>query len=164
MKNLVRRILLVALSAVALCLAGCKDVQNIKNIKVTSVALESITPYGLRGVTASIAVGMDNPSFSVDLSEIEGALKLSGKVLGRMAMDPFTLHGKSSEMYHLSANVTIEPGVGLGEILSLLDMETINKCVVDVSVKATLKNGLTKVLTFNDIPVKDLIGQTYEKI
>lgn len=157
MKNLLKRVILIAVSAMALCLTGCKDIQNIKNIKVTSVAVETISPNGLRGMTVGLAVGVDNPSFHVDLSEINGALKLSGKVLGRVTMDPFTLHGKSAEIYHLKAAVTIEPGVTLSELAALLDMETLNQCMVDVSARATLKNGLSKVLNFNDIPVKDLL-------
>ena len=157
MKNLLKRILLIAVSAMALCLTGCKDIKNIKNIKVTSVAVETITPNGLRGMVIGLAVGIDNPSFNVDLSEINGALKLSGKVLGRVTMDPFTLHGKSAEIYHLRAVVTIEQGVTLSELAALLDMETLNQCMVDVSARATLKNGLSKVLNFNDIPVKDLL-------
>lgn len=157
MKNLLKRVILIVVSAMALCLAGCKDIQNIKNIKVTSVAVETVSPNGLRGMTVGLAVGVDNPSFHVDLSEINGALKLSGKVLGRVTMDPFTLHGKSAEIYHLKAAVTIEPGVTLSELAALLDMETLNQCMVDVSARATLKNGLSKVLNFNDIPVKDLL-------
>lgn len=157
MKNLLKRVILIAVSAMALCLTGCKDIQNIKNIKVTSVAVETISPNGLRGMTVGLAVGVDNPSFHVDLSEINGALKLSGKVLGRVTMDPFTLHGKSAEIYHLRAFVTIEQGVTLSELAALLDMETLNQCMVDVSARATLKNGLSKVLNFNDIPVKDLL-------
>ena len=157
MKNLLKRVILIAVSAMALCLTGCKDIQNIKNIKVTSVAVETISPNGLRGMTVGLAVGVDNPSFHVDLSEINGALKLSGKVLGRVTMDPFTLHGKSAEIYHLRAVVTIEQGVTLNELAALLDMETLNQCMVDVSARATLKNGLSKVLNFNDIPVKDLL-------
>ena len=157
MKNLLKRVILIAVSAMALCLTGCKDIKNIKNIKVTSVAVETITPNGLRGMVIGLAVGIDNPSFNVDLSEINGALKLSGKVLGRVTMDPFTLHGKSAEIYHLKAAVTIEPGVTLSELAALLDMETLNQCMVDVSARATLKNGLSKVLNFNDIPVKDLL-------
>lgn len=157
MKNLLKRVILIAVSAMALCLTGCKDIQNIKNIKVTSVAVETVSPNGLRGMTVGLAVGVDNPSFHVDLSEINGALKLSGKVLGRVTMDPFTLHGKSAEIYHLRAVVTIEQGVTLNELAALLDMETLNQCMVDVSARATLKNGLSKVLNFNDIPVKDLL-------
>ena len=157
MKNLLKRVILIAVSVMALCLTGCKDIQNIKNIKVTSVAVETVSPNGLRGMTVGLAVGVDNPSFHVDLSEINGAVKLSGKVLGRVTMDPFTLHGKSAEIYHLKAAVTIEPGVTLSELAALLDMETLNQCMVDVSARATLKNGLSKVLNFNDIPVKDLL-------
>ena len=43
------------------------------------------------------------------------------------------------------------------EILSLIDKETLNQCMVDVSVKATLKGGVSKRLKFNDIPLTDLL-------
>jgi hypothetical protein len=93
----------------------------------------------------------------VELSEIEGSLKLSGKVLGRMAMAPFLLHARSAETYHLKASLKIEQGVSLGELLALTDTETLNNCMVDVSARATLKGGVSKVLKFNDIPLTDLL-------
>jgi hypothetical protein len=53
--------------------------------------------------------------------------------------------------------VSIEPGVTLKELVALTDMETLNTCTVDVSVRATLKGGVSKVLRFNDIPLTDLL-------
>ncbi len=153
-KKLVQKLSLALLCAVTLCLAGCGD---IRDLEVTSVQIESITPNGLRGVNVGLAVGIDNPAFQVGLSEIEGSLKLSGKVLGRMTMAPFVLRARSAEIYHLEASLSIEQGVTLMEILSLTDMETLNKCMVDVSVKATLKGGVSKRLNFNDIPLTDLL-------
>ena len=153
-KKLVQKLSLALLCAVTLCLAGCGD---IRDLEVTSVQIESITPNGLRGVNVGLAVGIDNPAFQVGLSEIEGSLKLSGKVLGRMTMAPFVLRARSAEIYHLEASLSIEQGVTLMEILSLTDMETLNKCMVDVSVKATLKGGVSKLLNFNDIPLTDLL-------
>ena len=154
MKKLIHELSLALLCAVALFLSGCG---NIKDLEVTSVEIESIAPNGLRGVNVWLAVGIDNPAFQVSLSEIEGSLKLSGKVLGRMAMDPFVLRARSAEIYHLRTSLNIEQGVTLTEILSLMDMETLNKCMVDVSVKATLKGGVSKHLNFNDIPLTDLL-------
>ena len=130
---------------------------DVRDIKVTSVNIESISLNGFRGANVDLAVGIDNPAFHVELSEIEGSLKLSGKVLGRMAMDPFVLHARSTEIYHLKAAVSIEQGVTLRELVSLTDMETLNSCTVDVSVRATLKNGVSKVLRFNDIPMTQLL-------
>lgn len=153
-KKLVQKLSLALLCAVTLCLTGCGD---IRDLEVTSVQIESITPNGLRGVNVGLAVGIDNPAFQVGLSEIEGSLKLSGKVLGRMTMAPFVLRARSAEIYHLEASLSIEQGVTLMEILSLTDMETLNKCMVDVSVKATLKGGVSKQLNFNDIPLTDLL-------
>ena len=153
-KKLVQKLSLALLCAATLCLSGCGD---IRDLEVTSVQVESVAPNGLRGVNVWLAVGIDNPAFQVGLSEIQGSLKLSGKVLGRMTMDPFTLQARSAEIYHLRTSLNIEQGVTLTEILALMDMETLNKCMVDVSVKATLKGGVSKRLNFNDIPLTDLL-------
>ena len=153
-KKLIQKLSFALLAAAALCLSGCGD---IRDLEVTSVKIESVAPNGLRGVNVWLAVGIDNPAFQVGLSEIEGSLKLSGKVLGRMTMDPFVLQARSAEIYHLRTSLSIEQGVTLVEILSLTDTETLNKCLVDVSVKATLKGGISKRLNFNDIPLTDLL-------
>ena len=154
MKKLVGRLVLALLCAAVMCLTGCGDVRDIK---VTSVDIENISLNGFRGANVDLAVGIDNPAFRVELSEIEGSLKLSGKVIGRMTMAPFVLHARSTEIYHLKTTVTIEQGVTLMELMALTDMETLNKCTVDVSVRATLKGGISKVLRFNDIPMTDLL-------
>lgn len=153
-KKLIERLALVLLSAVLLSLTSCGDVRDIS---VTSVDIESISLNGFRGADVALAVGIHNPAFQVGLSEIQGSLKLSGKVLGRMAMDPFILHARSTEIYHLKTSVSIEQGVTLRELVALTDMESLNKCTVDVSVRATLKNGVSTVLRFNDIPMTDLL-------
>jgi hypothetical protein len=154
MKKSVGRLALALLCAAVMCLTGCGDVRDIK---VTSVNIENISLNGFRGADVDLAVGIDNPAFRVELSEIEGALKHSGKVLGRMTMAPFVLHARSTEIYHLKASAAIEQGVTLKELMALADMEALSKCTVDVSVRATLKGGVTKVLKFNDIPLTDLL-------
>ena len=153
-RKIVGKLPVLLLCVLVMCLAGCN---KVKDIKVTGVMLENIAPNGLRGLDVALAVGIDNPAFHVELSEIEGALKLSGKVLGRMAMDPFVLHARSVETYHLKASLSIEQGVSFSELLVLTDMATLNKCTVDISVRATLKGGLSKVLRFNDIPMTKLL-------
>ena len=153
-KELIKKLPVLVLCVLVLCLSGCN---KVKQIKVTSVALESVGLRGLKGLDVGVAVGVDNPAFSVDLSEIEGALKHSGKVLGRVSLDPFTLHGRSAEIYHLRALVSLEKGVGLQEILPYMKVEMLEQCTLDVSVKVTYKKSVSKVLNFKDIPVKKLL-------
>ena len=154
MKKLLERLALVLLVVAVMCLSGCGDVRDIK---VTSVNIENISLNGFRGANVDLAVGIDNPAFQVELSEIEGSLKLSGKVLGRMTMAPFVLHARSTEIYHLKTTVNIEQGVTLRDLMVLTDMEALNRCTVDVSVRATVKGGISKVLRFNDIPMTKLL-------
>ena len=153
-KELIKKLPVLVLCVLVLCLSGCN---KVKQIKVMSVALESVGLRGLTGLDVGVAVGIDNPAFSVDLSEIEGALKHSGKVLGRVSLDPFTLHGRSAEIYHLRALVSLEKGVGLQEILPYMKVEMLEQCTLDVSVKVTYKKSVSKVLNFKDIPVKKLL-------
>ena len=162
MKKFSGSLSVIILCILAICLSGCS---KVKDIKVTSMQVEDVKFRNFTSVNVFLAVGIDNPAFEVQLSEIQGSLKLSGKVLGRVAIDPFLLHGHSAEMYHLKALVSIEPGVSLTEIMQLLDSETLKKCMVDASARATVKGGLSTVLNFNDIPVKDLLETSqYEKI
>ena len=161
MNKIVGRLSVLVFCVLAICLSGCS---KVKDIKVTSMAVEDVRFNSFTSVNVYLAIGIDNPAFEVRLSEIQGALKLSGKVLGRVAIDPFVLHGRSAEIYHLKAVVSMASGVTLTEIMQLLDSETLNRCMVDASARATIKGDVSKVLHFNDIPVKELLETPeYEK-
>ena len=95
--------LILLLSVMLLALSGCKSVRNVKNISVSSVKVEAIAPQGLQGINVFLAIGVDNPAMQITLENINGALKYSGKVLGRVSVDPFTLQARSAEIYHLRA-------------------------------------------------------------
>ena len=138
----------------ALSLTGCG---RVKDITVTSVKLESIAPQGLKGVNVYLAVGIDNPAFQIGLEDIHGALKHSGKVLGRMTMDPMVLQRRSAEIYHVKAFVSLGEDARLRDLLMLTDMAKLNECTIDVSATPRLKSGLGAPLTIKDISVKKLL-------
>lgn len=154
MKNNVHKLLILILSVSLFSVTSCK---KVKDISVTSVAVESVSPQGLQGLNVYLAVGVDNPAFQVGLEDIDGALKYSGKVIGRMTMDPFVLWARSAEIYHLRAYVTLGEDATLRDLLMLADMERLNECMVDVSVKVRLKNGTMVPLKIKDIPLKKLL-------
>lgn len=138
-------------------LGGCK---NVKDIRVTSVNVESIAPQGLKGVNVFLAVGIDNPAFQIALEDIDGAVKHSGKVLGRVTVDPFTIWARSAEIYHVKAFVTLGEDARLKDLLLLTDMTKLYECTVDVSATPRLKNGLGAPITITDIPLKKLLEKT----
>ena len=140
-----------------LTLGGCK---KVKDIRVTSVAVEAISPQGLKGINVFLAVGIDNPAFQIGLEDIHGALKHSGKVLGRVTVDPFTVQARSAEIYHLRAFVTLGEDATLRDLLMLTDMAKLNECMVDVSATPRLKSGIGAPLTIKDIPLKKLLEKT----
>jgi len=122
-----------------LALSGCKSVRNVKNISVSSVKVEAIAPQGLQGINVFLAIGVDNPAMQITLENINGALKYSGKVLGRVSVDPFTLQARSAEIYHLRAFVTLGEDATLKDLLMLTDMTKLQECMVDVSVTPRIK-------------------------
>lgn len=148
------RFLIVIMSLVVLMLSGCK---NVKDIKVTSVQIESISPQGLKGINVYLAVGIDNPAFQIGLEDIHGALKHSGKVLGRMTLDPFVLQAKSAEIYHMKAFVSLGEDATLRDLLMLTNVDRLNECTIDVSAVPRLKSGLGAPLTFKNISLKELL-------
>lgn len=147
-------ILVVLMATVMLGLTGCN---KLKQIRVTSFDIEAVSPQGLRSLNVFVAVGVDNPAFQIGLSEIEGTLKYSGKIIGKLAMDPFTLQAKSAEIYHLKALVSLAEGAGLRDLAVLMDQEALNECLVDIQVRPELKSGLAKTITLKDIPLKKLL-------
>lgn len=149
-----RRLLVLIVAAILLSLTGCN---KFKDIKVKSVKVEKVTPMGIRGVKANVAVEIDNPAPQVKLSEMEAVVKYSGKKLGKLTVDPFTMEGKTVKKYHLKAKMTLDSGVSFYDMLMFLDRDFKENCVVDVTVKGTLKGGLSKTIHKNDIPLKTLI-------
>ena len=155
-------ILVLALVSAVFLLGGC---QKIKDIRVTSAKIESLNIRGLSGVEIRLAVGVDNPAQQITLSEIEGEVKHSGKVLGRVAVAPFVLKPKIHETYHLEATVSIAEGATLRDLMKFTDLRKLGECTVDISALAKIKGGAKKRLTVRDIPLEELLERvSNEKI
>lgn len=144
------------MSVLVLLLGGCK---KVKDMKVTSFELESIAPHGLTALDVFVAVGIDNPSIQVGVEDIRGSLKRSGKVLGRLTVDPFVLKARSSEIYRLKATMRLGEDANLRDLLQLADQTALDQYVVDVSVKVRHKSGVAAPIEINDIPLKKLLNE-----
>ena len=142
--------------AFMLCMTSCK---NVKDIKVTSVQVEALSPRGFKSMDIYVNVGVDNPAKQVKVSEIEGNILRSGKVIGKLAVDPFTLIAKSHEVYSLKANVALAQGAGIKELMVLASPGGLDDCTIDLTAKAAYGKGAMMPLKFNDIPLKELLDK-----
>lgn len=148
------RLVYVILAALVLSLTSCN---KFKEIEVESVKVMNVTPKGLTGVDASIELGIDNPAPRITLSNIEGKLKYNGKVIGTVTIDPFTIKGRETAKYNIKAKVRLGSDFGLVDAFHLIRKRDWDECVVDVTAKGTLRGGLSKTMTYTDIPAKDLL-------
>ena len=162
MENRRLKLVVLALVSAIFLLGGC---QKIKDIRVTSAKIESLSIRGLRGADIALAIGVDNPAGQIDLSEIEGELKHSGKVLGRVAVAPIVLKPKTHEKYQIEATVKIGEDATLRDVMMFADVRKLGECTVDVSALAKIKGGGKKKIAVKDIPMKELLERvSNEKI
>ena len=149
-----RRLIVLALAFMLVGLTGCN---KFSQIKLNDATLEKITPQGLRGVDLDLDIEVDNPAPRIKISDVEVVLMHSGKVLGKVTVDPITLQGKSVEHYDLKARMTLDQKVTVYDVLMLLDNAFIDKCTVDLTAKGTLRGGLSKTIRKKDVPLKKLM-------
>lgn len=157
MKNNRFIILILTIVTTIVSLSGCGGIKKLEDMKVTSAAVRNVMPDGLRAVKLELAVGVDNPGTQVSLSEISCSFKHSGKVLGNVVVDPFTLHARSEETYDLKANVSLSETTSLFDLGKLLDKAVLDEATVDFSAIVKLKSGVSRKLDYKDIPVKKLL-------
>lgn len=148
---------MILVVATLFVMIGCADIKRLKDIDVNSVSLESFRPRGLRGATVVLLVEVDNPGAQLSLSEISAELEHSGKVLGKVAVDPFTLQGKTADTYRLEAELSLAEGANVLDLGALLDEKALEKMTVDVSTDVRIKKGKTRTVKYNDLPLKKLI-------
>ena len=155
-----RRLIVLVLAAMLVMFTGCG---KFKDIKVNSVKVEKVSPYGLRGLDVALDVEVDNPSVQIKLSDMQADVEYCGKVLGKVTVDPFTMKGRSVETYHLKAKMILDEGLSFYDMLMLLDKNFMEKCLVDITVKGKLRGGLSKTVTKNDVPLKKLVEYADKK-
>ena len=152
------KIKLFALALVSVLLVtGCADIKRLKNLEVESVVVENFRPRGLRGATVTLLVEVDNPGALFSLSEISADVEHSGKVLGKVAVDPFTIQGKTLDTYRLNAELSLAEGVSVLDLGKLLEKKSLEKMTVDVSADVRIKKGKVRTMKINDLPLKKLI-------
>lgn len=157
MEKIIRKIVLVVMSALLLCMTGCVNIKKLQEIKIVNAKLENLSAVSLRQYVVTGSLTVDNPAVQLTLSEISGTLKHSGKIIGNIVVDPFTLNAKSEQTYSLRAEAKIADGVGLMELAKYVDKAVLNECVVDLKADVQVKNGKVRTIALDDIPLNKLL-------
>lgn len=146
---------LLLLCAAVMTLASCG---KISEIRPTSFELESLSPKGLYSLGLDFKLGIHNPAMQIALSDIFAEVMLDGKVVGNLSLAPFVMEAKSDKTYDMNALVALNKGFSIINLLPMMkDPESLKNAYVNVKVKATLKNGLSKNLEWKEIPVEKLL-------
>lgn len=149
-----RRLIVLAVAVILITCTGCS---SYRDIKINSAKVESLSPYGIRKADVDLAVEIDNPTVRVKLYDMEATLEHSGKVLGKITLDPFILKGRTVETYNLKGHMSLDKNLTLADLMVVLDKNFMDNCVVDFTVKGKVGGALTKTVTRNDVPLKKLL-------
>ena len=149
------RIAVAALAA--LCLCSCAN--SFKDIKVTSCDLVSISPKGLSALDAAIAIGVDNPTVQVTLTNMYALVKMDGEPCLHFTADDVTLAPKSQDIYNIDVHGNIDGSFNPFQILTLFQGSSLDAVTIDVWFRGVLKNGFGKDFEYKDIPIKDLLDK-----
>ena len=144
---------LSALFAALSLSASCGDPHDIKleSYDITSLALN-----GLRGVDASLALEINNPSVKLKVTDIEGRLCRDTTTIAYFSAEDFVLKRKCTEVYPINCTMNLDKGVTLLDVLNLVKNYKTSDILVDLS--ANVSHGPVKrSVVRNGIPVKKLI-------
>ena len=126
-----------------LALTSCN---KYKDIKVTSQKIESYKIDGFKAVDLGLALTVDNPAGKVEILELNGKLKHSGKVIGKIDVTPFILQPRKTDVYHLKLRFTLDSGFGFKDALSFLKFKDVLTAIKKRDVMALINTDFVDEL------------------
>ena len=150
-----RRLFILIMTAMVLSmLTGCSA---DRGLKVTSCAVSSVTPSGLKALKAVLKVGIVNPMSALTISKIDGVINNDGKPLATFNTGKIKVSRKSDKVYPITCNGAIAEDVGMMDLLKFASSQDFSAMTVDLAVKVRFKLGICKTFRFKDIKVTDLM-------
>lgn len=157
MKRRIRISLALLLSVI--CLSGC--MRRFKEIKVTSAALESLQPDGLRNFDAVIGLGISNPAPAFNILHLRAEILRDTLEIAHATAENIAVDGKTERVYSIPVKGGISDGVSLLRVARLLRNFNPDEYTVDVHARASIA-GVGKNLEFTGIPLSKLLKESEE--
>ena len=157
-KVLVKRISYRLLLLVCVAIMSLVSCNKIREIRPTSFELVSVSPKGFYSADVAFSLGIHNPALQIGFSDIFAEVVLNGKVIGNVSVAPFVMEAKSDNVYDMNALLALNKGTSVLNLIPLLKSpDAMKNAHINLRVRATLKNGISKELVWNEIPVEKLI-------
>lgn len=151
-----RRVIKVFIFLLAAMFACSCGVRKYKDIKITSFAVESVTPSGLKSLDALVEVGIDNPAPAFNIMNLEAEIFRDSVHLAHFSAENVAVEGKCDRLYKIPVSGQIDPAVTLLNLMLLARDFKSEEYSVSVKAKAMIA-GIGKELAFDDIPLERLI-------
>lgn len=157
-KVLVKRISYRLLLLVCVAIMSLVSCNKIREIRPTSFELVSVSPKGFYSADVDFRLGIHNPALQIGFSDIFAEVVLNGKVIGNVSVAPFVMEAKSDKVYDINALLALNKGTSVLNLIPLLKSpDAMKNAHINLRVRATLKNGISKELVWNEVPVEKLI-------
>lgn len=157
-KVLVKRISYRLLLLVCVAIMSLVSCNKIREIRPTSFELVSVSPKGFYSADVDFRLGIHNPALHIGFSDIFAEVVLNGKVIGNVSVAPFVMEAKSDNVYDMNALLALNKGTSVLNLIPLLKSpDAMKNAHINLRVRATLKNGISKELVWNEVPVEKLI-------
>ena len=152
-KSRIIRILILALWLPVL--ASCS---GVKDIRITSCSIMSLTPNGLKSLGAVLALGIDNPIMAFDIQDLAVEVMRGESSFATFSAGELPVERKCTKVYPLSCSGAIDRSVPLMELLKLAATKDFSDFTVNMQARIKLKCGLGARLRFKNIKITDLIS------
>ncbi|MCM1503064.1 MAG: hypothetical protein NC115_10430 [Bacteroidales bacterium] len=159
-RNILSRLFTAVLLAAVFTLSGCVD---YKNLKITSFSIERIAPQGLRSVSGTAKVGVDNPSAAFSIYNIEGVVKKNATEFGTFSVNPVSVAEKSAQICTVNGTMSLSPSVSILEVLSVAASMSVDDFTVSISCTVKARGGVAKKVNLKDIPAKAILNKLNQK-
>lgn len=155
---MVKRISYRLLLLVCVAIMSLVSCNKIREVRPTSFELVSVSPKGFYSADVDFKLGIHNPALQIGFSDIFAEVVLNGKVIGNVSVAPFVMEAKSDKVYDMNALLALNKGTSVLNLIPLLKSpDAMKNAHINLRVRATLKNGISKELVWNEVPVEKLI-------
>lgn len=155
--------LFIVLAMAVILLSGCKG-RSLKDIKVNSLEIVSLSPHGLRDIDAVVRLTVYNPSVGFELTDILGQLKYKGEEAIIITADQIMVAGKAEKTYTVPLHGTIADDFNPFQLLSLMKGGggkniNLDDVTLDISLRPALRGGIGTTVVKKDISISDFLNK-----
>ncbi len=149
-----RGVRIILLAVALLSLGGCMN--KFKQIKITSVTLESVNPTGLKSFDAVVNLGINNPAPSFNIMNLKADVKRDSVAIFHARGENIAVAGRKEQIYRVPVSGQLDSAVTLLQMAVLLRRFDASEYTVDLSARAVV-GGIGKDLVYTGIPLASLL-------